>query len=120
MVWEIYDLTPGADGRVHWRVRIKRERGDIVTREDMPAVLSGSLSAGSRVLAGESGAPDFSYARDAQAAAVVLDKITFGLGDAPIGYHVVNVTIDDLVSGKTITRGVSVRVLDPAEQRRRP
>lgn len=120
MIWEVYDLIPGEDGRVHWRVRIKRERANMVVHSDMPAVLSGSPSAGSRMRASESTAPDLAYARDAKAAGVVLDNITFGVSDAPIGYHVVNVTIDDLVSGKSVTRGVSVRVLDPATQRRRP
>ena len=120
MIWEVYDLVPGEDGRVHWRVRIKRERGNMVVHSDMPAVLSGAASAGSRMLASESSAPDLAYTRNAKAAGIVLDNITFGIGDAAIGYHVVNVTIDDLVSGKSVTRGVSVRVLDPATQRRRP
>ncbi len=120
MVWEVYDLVPGQDGRVHWRVRIKRERGNMVVRADMPAVLSGSASAGSRMLASESSAPDLAYVRDAKADETVLENIAFGVGDAPVGYHVVTVTIDDLVSGKSVTRGVSVRVLDPATQRRRP
>ena len=118
MVWEVYDLMPGADGRVHWRVRIKRERGAMVVREDMKDVLSGSARAGTRVIAAESDAPDFAYVRDAGADVAVLDNIVFGLGDAPPGHHVVNVTIDDLVSGKSVTRGVSVRVLVPESQKR--
>ncbi len=81
-------------------------------------MLSGSASAGSRVLAAESTAPDFSYVRDAGAGDAVLENMTFGLGDAPVGHHVVNVTIDDLVSGKSVTRGISVRVLVPESQKR--
>ena len=118
MIWEVYDLVAGADGRVHWRVRIKRERGNMAVRSDMQTVLSGAASAGSRVLASESSAPDLSYVRD-KAGPVVLEHITFGVGDAPVGYHVVNVTIDDLVSGKSVTRGVSVRVLESDQGRRR-
>jgi hypothetical protein len=118
MVWEVYDLTPGPDGRTRWRVRIKRERGTMVVREDMKDVLTGSASAGTRVVAGEAGAPDLSYVRDGAGEAVVLENIAFGLGDAPAGHHVVNVTIDDLVSGTSVTRGVSVRVLASDSQRR--
>jgi hypothetical protein len=118
MVWEVYDLTPAADERVRWRVRIKRERGDVVLRADAKALLSGSAAAGSRVLANEASASDLAYVRDAAAGEAVLENIVFGLGAAPAGHHVVNVTIDDLVSGKSVTRGVSVRVLDPKEQRR--
>ncbi len=119
MLWEVYDLAPGTDGRVHWRVRIKRERGNMAVRGDMQTVLSGAASAGSRVLASESSAPDLSYVRDDKAGPVVLERITFGVGDATVGYHVVNVTIDDLVSGRSVTRGVSVRVRDDDRGRRR-
>lgn len=118
MIWEVYDLTPGADGRVRWRVRLKRERGAMVMREDMKEVLVGSAKAGSRVLAAESAAPDLSYVRDAAPSEALLENIVFGLDDAPPGHHVINVTIDDLVSGKSVTRGVSVRVLVPDSQKR--
>ncbi len=118
MVWEVYDLTPGRDGRARWRVRIKRERGAVVLREDMKEVLVGSAKAGSRVLPSESDAPDLAYVRDAGAGVPTLENITFSLGNAPPGHHVVNVTIDDLVSGRSVTRGVSVRVLDPDSQKR--
>lgn len=118
MAWEVYDLAAGPDGRVRWRVRIKRERGEVVLRADMKDVLAGSSSAGSRVLASESSAPDLSYVRDAGSGRVVLENIVFGLGDVSVGHHVINVTVDDLVSGKTVSRGVSVRVLDPASQKR--
>ncbi len=118
MVWEVYDLTPGADGRVRWRVRIKRERGEMVMREDMQDVLVGSAKAGSRVLASESSAPDLAYVRDASDGTAILENIVFGLDEATAGHHVVNVTIDDLVSGRSVTRGVSVRVLVPDSQKR--
>jgi hypothetical protein len=118
MVWEVYDLTPGADGRVRWRVRLKRERGAVVVRDDMKEVLAGTRKSGSRVVAAEDDAPDISYVRDAAPTAAILENILFGLDDAPPGQHVVNVTIDDLVSGKSVTRGVSVRVLVPDSQKR--
>jgi len=118
MVWEVYDLTPGADGRVRWRVRLKRERGAVVVRDDMKEVLAGTRKSGSRVVAAEDDAPDISYVRDAAPTAAILENIMFGLDDAMPGQHVVNVTIDDLVSGKSVTRGVSVRVLVPESQRR--
>lgn len=118
MIWEVYDLVPGPDGRVRWRVRIKRERGTMVVREEMQRILAGSDSAGTRVVAGEAGAPDMSYDRTAAADGVVLDNIMFGLGDVGPGHHVVNVTIDDLVSGKSVTRGVSIRQVVPETQKR--
>lgn len=118
MVWEVYDLTPGPDGRVRWRVRIRREQGRFVTQSNMQRVLSGAASAGSRVVADESDAPDVSYTRDEPAAKVVLNQLNFHLGDAPVGRHVVNVTVDDLVSGKSVTRGVSIRVYVPESERR--
>ncbi len=118
MVWEVYDLEPGRDGRVHWRVRIKRERGAVVSREDMPSVLAGAASAGTRVIAAERSAPDVSYVRSDSPAAAVLENIVFNASDAPVGYNVYNVTIDDLVSGRSVTRGVSVRVLPPESQKR--
>lgn len=118
MVWEVYNLTPGPDGRVRWRVRVKRERGEMVVREDMKEVLVGSAKAGSRVVADESAAPDFAYVREEAPSEALLENIVFGLDDAPPGHHVVNVTIDDLVSGKSVTRGVSVRVLVPDSQKR--
>jgi len=84
----------------------------------MPSVLSGAAAAGTRVVASENDAPDMSYVREGEAGAPMLDNVVFGLGDAPVGYHVVKVTIDDLVSGKSVTRGVSVRVLAPESQKR--
>lgn len=118
MVWEVYGLAPDANGRTRWRVRIKREQGAVVIRSDMKDVLSGAATAGSRVLPNESTAPDLSYTREGGSEGVMLENIRFGLGNAPEGYHVVNVTVDDLVSGKSVTRGVSIRVLKPSSQRR--
>lgn len=120
LIWETYDLTPGNDGRVRWRVRIRRERGAIVARNDMPGVMSAKASSGTRVVASESDAADVSYARSEVAAGAILEHIMFGLTDAPVGRHVVKVTIDDLVSGKSVTRGVSVRVYAPNSERRPP
>lgn len=118
MVWEVYDLTPGPDNRVRWRVRIKREHGAVVVRSDMKDVLVGSAAAGSKVVADESAAPDMSYVRQGPGGQVMLENIIFNLQDAALGYHVLNVTIDDLVSGQSVTRGVSVQVLEPGSQKR--
>ena len=118
MVWEVYGLVPDANNRVNWRVRIKRETGALVMRGDMQRVLAGTDQASTRVIAGESSAPDASYQRNAEASDAVLDNMTFSLPGVAPGHHVVNVTIDDLVSGKSVTRGVSVRVLQPDSQKR--
>jgi hypothetical protein len=118
MVWEVYDLTAGPDGRMRWRVRIKRERGEVRVGNDMQAVMRGARSAGTRVVAAESDAPDVSFDRGERAAPAVLENITFVLTDAPEGRHVVHVTIDDLVAGRSVTRSLSVRVLDPGTERR--
>lgn len=118
MAWEVYGLAPGPDGRVRWRVQLRRERGDVVTHDDMKAVLTFSRSAGTKVLPNESDAPDVSYARDALASPVVLDNLKFGLSDASPGRHVVRVKIDDLVSGRSVSRSVSVRVLPTDAQKR--
>ncbi len=118
MVWEVYDLAAGPDGRMRWRVRIKRERGEVRVGTDMQAVMRGARSAGTRVVAAESDAPDVSFDRGERAAPAVLENITFVLTDAPEGRHVVHVTIDDLVAGRSVTRSLSVRVLDPSTERR--
>ncbi len=118
MLWEVYDLTPGPDGRVRWRVRIRRERGEVQHRDDMQAVLRGERSAGTRVQAAEPDAPDMSFERSETASPAILENITFGLNNAGEGRHVIQVTIEDLVSGRIVSRGVGVRVLDPRTERR--
>ncbi len=111
LTWEVYDLQPAPDGRVRWRVEIRRERGDTVTRGDIRGVLANSQRAGTRVIADEADAPAVAYTRDAAASPVVVDHLsTFNLGDAPPGRHVVQVTIRDLVSGKAVARGVAVKL----------
>ena len=111
LTWEVYDLQPAPDGRVRWSVEIRRESGDAVTRGDMRGVLANSRSAGTRVIADEADAPAVAYTRDAPASAVVVDHLsTFNLGDAQPGRHVVQVRSRDLVSGKTVARGVAVKV----------
>lgn len=119
LAWELYDLTPGPDGRVRWRVRISRERGNVIAQNDLKAIMSGSRTAGTRVLADEKGAPDFSYDRDAAAAPAVIDYLSaFGFPDIADGRHVVIITVTDLVSGKSVSSSAAVRVLNPAAQRR--
>jgi hypothetical protein len=118
MVWEVYNLTPDRNGQLRWRVRVKRERGTLVVRADMKDVMAGSRNAGTRVISSEDSASDISYTRQSAANDVVLEHVRFGLGRAPQGVHVVGVTIDDLVSGRSVTRAVSVRVVSPNAQRR--
>jgi hypothetical protein len=110
MAWEVYDLQPASDGRVRWRVEIRRERGS-VQRDDARALIAAQRTAGTRLTSQEPDAPALAYNRDAAAAPVVLDQLTFSLSDAPPGRHMVQVTITDLVSGATATRTVSMRVL---------
>ncbi len=118
LAWEVYDLTPAPDGRVRWRVQIRREQGKSVQRADLRKVLVNERSAGARVLADEPDAAAVAYNRDAPAAFAVVDNLTFNLSDAPPGRHVVQVTITDLVSERSVTRSVSVRVLAPDAHRR--
>ena len=118
LAWEVYDLEPAPDGRVRWSVEIRRERGASAKRDDIRDVLVNSRTTGARVLANESDAPAVAYTRDEAAALVVVDHLTFNLGDQPPGRHVVQVRIKDLVSGRVATRSVSVRILPPDAQRR--
>jgi hypothetical protein len=119
LAWENYDLKPGPDGRVRWRVQIKREQGAVVTRADMKDVLAGSANAGTKVLANESDAPDVSFTRDAPSTDVTVDFLsTFSFDRVPVGKHVLQVLVEDLVAHTTVSRSVSVRVLDPAMQKR--
>lgn len=118
MLWEVYDLVPGPDGRINWRVSIRREKGVALPYADMQSVLAGQPRAIAKVAASESDAPDVSYTRSARGVPVIVDHLRFGLNDAPEGRHVVQVTIDDLVSGLSTRRSVVVRVLDQRTQRR--
>jgi len=118
LAWEVYDLQPAPDGRVRWSVEIRRQKGSSVKRDDMREVLVNSNTAGARVLANEADAPAVAYTRDEAAAPAVVDHLTFNLGDQPAGRHVVDVKIKDLVSGRVVARGVSVRILSPDAQRR--
>lgn len=118
LAWEVYDLQPASDGRVRWSVEIRREIGIAGQREDMRAILVNARTAGARLLADEADAPAVAYTRDEAAAAAVVDHLSFNLGDVPAGRHVVQVTVKDLVSGRVVTRGVTVRVLPPDAQRR--
>lgn len=119
LAWELYDLTPGPDGRVRWRIEVRREHGNEFTQNDMQQMLSGSKAAGTKVLADESDAPDISYTRDASAQPAILDYLSgFGFGDVPEGKHVVQIRVTDLVSHKSVTRSATVRVLSPRAQQR--
>ncbi len=119
LAWETYNLKPGADGRVRWRVQIKRERGALVANPNLRDALSASARAGTKVLANEADASDVSFTRDAPSSDVVVDFIrALTLEHVPIGRHVLNVRVEDLVAHTTVTRSISFRVLDPESQRR--
>lgn len=116
--WELYDLTPAPDGRVRWRVSIRRENGAILRRTDTRGMLTGERSAGDRVLADEPEAPAVMYNRDETHAPALFEHLTFNMGAFPPGRHVVEVRIDDLVAKRSVTRSVMVRVLDANAQKR--
>ncbi|MBL0938225.1 MAG: hypothetical protein IBJ03_04975 [Gemmatimonadaceae bacterium] len=119
VLWEIYDLTPGPDGRIRWSVNMRRETGEIVNNVDMRDALTTARKASAKVLADEPDASSLSYTREAHAKPVVVEHIKLPLqGNAPYGRHVVSVTVTDLVSGKRITRSTGVRLLVPSLQRR--
>ena len=119
LAWENYDLKPGPDGRVRWRVQIKRERGKVVVRDDMKDMLTGSARAGTKVVANETDAPDVSFTRDAPASGVTVDFLsTFSFDRVPVGKHVLRVQVEDLIAHTKVSRSVSVRVLAPDSQRR--
>ncbi len=118
IAFEMYDLRPDANGRVRWRVELRREHGSLVSRDNMRDALAASNKAGSRVLAVDSDVPDVSYTRDAVAAPATLESINFGFSNAPVGRHVLNVRVTDLVSGQSVSRSVSVRILAADAQQR--
>lgn len=119
LAWELYDLMPDPNGRVRWRVDVRRERGNVSIQSDMQQVMMGSKVAGTKVIADEADAPDISYVRDADAQPAILDYLSgFGFGDIPEGKHVVQVRVTDLVSGQSVSRSTTVRVLSPERQKR--
>ncbi|MEP6781522.1 MAG: hypothetical protein ABJC26_16610 [Gemmatimonadaceae bacterium] len=117
LLWEIYDLKPDNNGRVRWRVTVRTEKGRRIFA-DVRSTIEASSGAATQVVKNESDAPQMSFVRDAVAAPVIVDQMNYGLADLPPGRHVVQVQVDDLVSGNSVTRTVSVRVLDPKVQRR--
>jgi hypothetical protein len=120
LIWEMYDLMPAPDGRVRWKVSLHRETGAHKQNMDMRDMLRGARSAGARVVADEPEVPAMMYSRDANAAPAIVEHMRFGLGDVAPGLHVVEVRIEDLVAKRTMSRSVSVRVLDPRSQQRDP
>jgi hypothetical protein len=119
LAYEVYDLTTGPDGRVRWRVQIRRERGNVLVQNDMQKAMAGSLASGTKVAANEQDASDMTYVRDANAQPVILDYLAgFYFPDVPVGKHVLEVRITDLVSGRVVVRSTTVRVLPPESQRR--
>ncbi|MEO7522112.1 MAG: hypothetical protein ABIW79_09875, partial [Gemmatimonas sp.] len=118
MMWEMYGLVPAADGRMRWRVSLHRETGTRKRDPDVRGMLQGVKTAGERILADEPDAPAMLYTRNEPAAAAIAEHMRFNLGDAAPGLHVLEVRIEDLVAKRTMSRSVSIRVLDPKAQAR--
>lgn len=118
MLWETYGLMPAPDGHVRWRVSLHRETGVRKRDTDVRGMLQGVKTAGERVVASEPEVPAMMYTRDEPAADAIAETMRFGLGDVPPGLHVVEVRIEDLVAKRTMSRSVSIRVLDPRAQQR--
>ncbi|MEP6763081.1 MAG: hypothetical protein ABJB66_02160 [Gemmatimonadaceae bacterium] len=117
LLWEIYDLKPDNAGRVRWRVTVRTEKGRRIFA-DVRTTIEASGGAATQVVNSESDAPQVTFTRDAAAKPVIVDQMNYGLADSPPGRHVLQLQIDDLISGKSIARSVSVRVLDPKVQKR--
>lgn len=111
LVWELYGLRPSNDGRLRWRVEIRREQGAQVTRTDTRDVLLGAPRANPIVRADEPEAPELLYTREAPPSDVVVDRLRMPLPAAATpGRHVLRVRVTDLVTGEVVERGVSVRL----------
>lgn len=119
LAWEIYDLTPGPDGMVHWKVSLHRETGRRERREDMRAVLQNTRTAGDRIVSDDKDVPLLQYTRLGRPADAMVELIDFNLNDQPPGRHVVEVRVEDLVAKRTTSRSISVRVLPADAQKRR-
>jgi hypothetical protein len=117
LVWEIYELQPGTDGRLHWKVDVRREIGAQVQRSDIRPVLTGERRANARLLADESDASSLSYTREGPPLSALVESVMIPLPEnAPDGRHVVAITVTDLVTGKAVTRSVGVRQMNPRAQ----
>ena len=119
LLWEIYELTPGPDGRVRWKVEIQREQGERVITDDVRDALTSGNKASAKVVASEPDASSLTYSREAPPRGVQVEHVKLPLPDnAAYGRHVVSVTVTDLVSGRQISRSVGVRLLVPSLQKR--
>jgi hypothetical protein len=119
LLWEIYELTPGPDGRVRWKVEIQREQGARVITDDVRDALTAGNKASAKVVAAEPDASSLTYAREAPPRGVQVEHVKIPLPDnAAYGRHVVSVTVTDLVSGRQVSRSVGVRLLVPSLQKR--
>jgi len=119
LLWEIYELTPGPDGRVRWKVEIQREQGERVITDDVRDALTEGSKASAKVVASEPDASSLTYAREAPPRGVQVEHVKIPLPDnAAYGRHVISVTVTDLVSGRRTSRSVGVRLLVPSLQKR--
>jgi hypothetical protein len=119
VLWEIYELTPDRNGRVRWRVDVRREVGTAVSVADMREVLTSARRAPAKVLADEPDAASFSYEREAPARPVVAEHIKLAMPErVPFGRHVLHIAVTDLVSGRQVVRSTPIRVLIPSLQQR--
>ena len=118
LAWELYDVMPDPNGRVRWRVEVRRERGNVSIQSDMQQVMMGSKVAGTKVIADDADAPDISYVRGADAQLSILDYLSgFGFGHISEGKHVVQVRVTDVVSGQSVSRSTTVRVSSRERQK---
>lgn len=119
LLWEIYELTPGPDGRVRWKVEIQREQGERVITDDVRDALTDGSKVSAKVVAAEPDASSLTYSREAPPRPVQVEHVKIPLPDnAPFGRHVVSVKVTDLVSGRQVSRSVGVRLLVPSLQKR--
>jgi hypothetical protein len=118
LAWEIYDLKPGPDGRVQWRVQLRREDGTMQSSFDAQSLIVGAPSAGTQVVASEPNASALSYVRTEPARRTVVEFLRFNLSDAPPGRHVLIVEVEDLVAKTKTSRSVGLRILQPTAQNR--
>jgi len=119
LLWEIYELTPGHDGRVRWKVEIQREQGERVITDDVRDALTEGSKASAKVVAAEPDASALAYSREAPPRGVQVEHVKIPLPDnAAYGRHVISVTVTDLVSGRRTSRSVGVRLLVPSLQKR--
>jgi GWxTD domain-containing protein len=111
-LWEMYNLRPGPDGLVRWRVELRVQVGAIERREWNswflrifgPALGALGDAVGASALGDEPVALAWEGSRDAHAGGTVVDWITLDFAEAPPGRYDVTLVITDLLSGTAVER----------------